>query len=69
MIDEKSWYESRAIWGAIVVMGAQVASIAGYEVDASAVTDIVLSAVSIVGAGLAWWGRVAATKPIRRRAV
>ncbi len=63
----KPWWLSRAIVGAIIVFLAQIARLAGLEIDSAALTDVVLDAVTILGAALAWWGRVKATRPISRR--
>ena len=67
--DEKPWWQSRAIVGALVVVFAQVASLFGLVVDEPAATEAAFGLVTLVGAGLAWWGRVKATKPISRTKV
>lgn len=65
----KPWWQSRTLVGALMVMVAQVAKLAGLEVDSAAVTDAVLSGITLLGAALAWWGRVKASRPISRRAL
>jgi len=65
----KPWWQSRAIIGAVVVVVAQGVRLAGWEVDSQATTDAITSGLTVIGAALAWWGRVKATKPISRRRV
>lgn len=65
----KPWYASRTIWGVVVTLAAQLLSRWGYQLSPDLqgeVVDLVLQAVSAGGAGLAVWGRVAASKPIAR---
>lgn len=63
----KPWWQSRAIVGALVVVGAQVVRSFGWEIDSQAMTDAILGALTLIGAALAWWGRVHASCPISRR--
>ncbi|MBK8638047.1 MAG: hypothetical protein IPN92_07055 [Chromatiaceae bacterium] len=63
----KAWWQSRAIIGALVVVAAQGLRLTGWEIDTEALTDALLNALSLLGAALAWWGRVQATRPISRR--
>lgn len=65
----KPWWQSKAIIGAGMVLVAQGARMVGLEVDSEAATDAVLSGITLIGAGLAWYGRFKATRPISRRAV
>ena len=65
----KPWWQSRAIWGAIMTAAAGLAGLAGYSIDAPAATEAVIGLVSLIGAGLAWWGRVQAERPISRDVV
>jgi hypothetical protein len=65
----KPWWQSRGMWGALMVLVAQGAQMAGLEIDSAALTDAVLSGITLLGAVLAWWGRVKATRPISRRDV
>jgi uncharacterized membrane protein len=62
--DPKPWYASRGVIGGLVVVVAQVAQAIGYQVDADALTDLVLQGVALVGGLLALVGRVQATRPI-----
>lgn len=63
----KPWWHSRAIIGALVVVATQGLRFTGWEIDTEALTDALISALTLVGAALAWWGRVQATRPISRR--
>lgn len=63
----KPWWHSRAIIGAAMVMVAQGAKLGGLEIDSAALTDAILSGITLLGAALAWWGRVQASRPISRR--
>ncbi len=63
----KPWWQSRAIIGALVIVAAQGLRLTGWEIDTEALTDALLNALTLVGAALAWWGRVQATRPISRR--
>lgn len=63
----KAWWQSRAIIGALVIVAAQGLRLTGWEIDTEALTDALLNALTLVGAALAWWGRVQATRPISRR--
>jgi len=64
---EKPWWQSRTVLGALVVLLASGLRLAGVDVDQQALTSLVLDAVSLLGGALALWGRIAASRPIRRR--
>ncbi|WP_295582246.1 hypothetical protein [uncultured Lamprocystis sp.] len=64
--EPKRWYESRGVIGGLMVVLAQLAQVIGYQVDAAALTDLVLQGVALVGGLLALVGRVQATQPIGR---
>lgn len=64
---EKPWWQSRTLIGLAVVLAAQVAKLAGFEIDSQALTDAIVTGATLIGAALAWWGRVRATRPITRR--
>lgn len=70
----KSALGSLTIWGAVVVVLAQLAQLAGYSIsadDQAAMVNLIQSGVtvattiaSIIGALAAIWGRVRAQRPI-----
>lgn len=63
----KPWWQSRTILGALVVMLAQVARLAGLEIDSAALTDVLLGLAELAGAALTLYGRLRATQPVRWR--
>lgn len=65
--DPKPWYLSRGVVGALMVIVAQVASAAGFYLDASAATDLVLQLATVIGGVLALIGRLHAQQPIAGR--
>ena len=67
MMDEKAWYQSRAVWGAIAALGATLIRATGHDpgVDAmQTMTDAALNMATGVGALVALYGRIAATSRI-----
>lgn len=65
----KPWWQSRTIWGALIVLIAQLARLVEIDVDVEGMTDAALSFATLIGAVLAWWGRVQATQPVSRSRV
>ncbi len=68
-IQPKPWWQSRALIGAAVIAAAQGFRLAGWEVDTQATTEAIVSGLTLLGAALAWWGRVRATQPISRHQI
>ncbi len=64
MLEEKPWWQSRAIWGSLIVVVAQLARMFDVSIDVDAWTNTAIELATIVGAGLAWYGRVRAETPI-----
>lgn len=67
MVEEKSWYQSKTIWGSLVSVAAALAASFGITVDASSQSDIATAIVQIVGGAgalLAVYGRLKATQII-----
>ena len=67
MVDEKAWYESKTIWGALIAVVASAVSTLGYTIDASAqseLSDAVVQIVGALGAIIALYGRLTATRVI-----
>lgn len=69
VINTIPWWQSKAIWGALVTVAASFAGLAGYAVDIGVTTELVVSLVTLVGGALGWWGRVKAVQPISRTQV
>ena len=72
MVDSKNWWTSRGVVGGLVALVCGVLASMGYAATAedaaimSNMTEAVLSAISAVGGAVALWGRIRATKRIRR---
>jgi len=63
----KKWYLSKGVWGSIIVVAAIVLRLVGQETPAAvieeesaAISDWILEAVGMVGALLAFVGRITA---------
>ena len=67
MNDTKTWYQSKAVWGAIAALLATLARMTGHEpgIDsAQAMTDALLNTATGIGALAALYGRLSATSRI-----
>lgn len=67
MIDTKSIFASKGVWGGVIAVLAGGAGLLGFTVTASDTSSIVShidSIVAAVGGLLAIWGRISATKKI-----
>lgn len=63
----KSWYLSKTIWGSLVavVVGTLIMfGVTGAEGEESAITDVIMQIVGVVGAVFALYGRIVAKKNI-----
>lgn len=68
MIDEKTWYQSRAVWGAIAALGATLIRASGHDPGVDGMQMMAGASLNIatgVGALMALYGRIAATSRIR----
>lgn len=63
-VSSKSWWQSRGIVGSLMVVAAQLGSLAGLEIDAGMMTEIAMQAITLCGGMLALWGRAKASQPI-----
>lgn len=65
--DTKLWWMSRGVLGGVATIVAGLAGLAGYVVDAAALTQVLLDA-AVVGAGaVSVYGRIAATQIIQKK--
>ena len=75
--DEKVWWKSRGIWGAIIAGISGIVSLATghvvtaqdqtmFTTDALNLINAVSSIVTVVAAVIAWWGRTVAKKSISK---
>jgi hypothetical protein len=59
----KVWWQSKTVWGSIVALLAGVATLAGVKLDAvlqDQLTELIVGVGNIIGAAIAWYGRVKA---------
>lgn len=69
MTDEKLWYQSRAVWGAIAALVATLIRASGHDPGIDGETAIANAALDIatgLGALAALYGRIAAVSVIAR---
>ncbi|GGD93351.1 hypothetical protein GCM10011390_10160 [Aureimonas endophytica] len=67
MLDEKTWYRSKTIWGGVVALGAALAGMFGVRIDAATGGDLAAAipdAIAALGAVVAILGRLAADRRI-----
>lgn len=65
MKDTKALFASRTVWGALIVIVAQLLTIFGVSADLVGESSAWLdSVVTLAGAGIAIWGRIVASKRI-----
>lgn len=67
MLDVKSWYQSRTIWGALIAIAASALQATGIHLnsqDQSQITDAVLALSGAFGGLLAIYGRINAEKTV-----
>lgn len=60
----KSPWKSKGVIGAVIAIAAMLGGFWHIKIDADNLTEIVLSALGIIGAIIALWGRIKATHPI-----
>jgi hypothetical protein len=63
----KPWYASTGVWGGLLTLAGSVLSLMKVQLDPQLLDDIrqwVLSLVTLVGGGVALWGRIRATRRI-----
>ena len=67
MIDTKTPFASKTIWGAVLMLGALVLNALGYDLiqeDQALIVEVLVTAVGAVGTLLAIFGRLTATRKI-----
>src|SRR4051812_37201368 len=63
----KPWYASTGVWGALVALVGSSLTLLKVQLDPQLLEDVrqwLLSLVTLVGAGIALWGRIRATRRI-----
>ena len=66
----KNWYQSKTVWGAVVVILASVLRLAGIEfgpAEQAELTDAITTIAGAAGGLLALYGRLTATMPLITR--
>ncbi len=67
MVEEKHWYRSKTIWGALISVGAAIAASLGISIDSGTQQDLAAAMVQLtgaLGALIAIYGRLTATDVI-----
>lgn len=69
--DEKPWWESKAIWGVLLMALSQTIRAFGYDLpfDVAHWAESLASLGTVAGLVLAWMGRVKANRPISMKRV
>ncbi len=68
MEDDKQWYLSKTVWGALLALGASVLQFTGIQIggaDQSTIADSAVAIAGAVGSLIAVYGRVTATSAIK----
>lgn len=67
MVEEKNWYESKTIWGALIAVAASLGGAVGINIDPESqvgLAEIMVQFTGAFGALLAIYGRLNATDVI-----
>lgn len=67
MVEEKQWYQSKTIWGALIAVGASFVNALGLSIDTTAQNDLadaMIQLIAAIGAMMAIYGRLSATEVI-----
>ncbi|MEM9277747.1 MAG: hypothetical protein AAGA76_04175 [Pseudomonadota bacterium] len=67
MVEEKAWYLSKTIWGALIAVAASIFGGLGLSIDPESqgqLADSIIQLVGAVGAIIAVYGRLSATEVI-----
>jgi len=65
-MNEKEWYLSKSVWGAVIAIAAGIAAAFGYDVDAVSQDQIAIQLTAVVGGTLALYGRIKSTTKIKK---
>lgn len=69
MTDTKPVFASKTVWGALVAIAASLAGLAGFtlaEGDQAELIDLLAQGATLIGAAIALYGRISATKQLHR---
>lgn len=65
MMDMKTWYQSKTVWGALLTIGASLVNAAGYDISPADQVDFserITTIITAAGGLLALYGRLSASK-------
>jgi len=72
-METKKWYQSKSLWGSIIVVVAMILRLfdkeslaENIEAESTGIVEWVSSIVSLIGAAMAFYGRLTADKKIVR---
>jgi hypothetical protein len=65
MNETKKWYESKAVWGALIAVVASILSTNGVILPKDQTVEVIMQIVAAVGGVVALWGRIKADKRIK----
>ncbi|TWD46989.1 hypothetical protein FB480_11158 [Agrobacterium vitis] len=68
MTDSKAWYESKAVWGAVIAILASILHMGGYELgimEQGQLVDGLVGLAGSLGALVALYGRIVASHALR----
>ena len=64
-MDNKLWWQSKAVWGSLLSLLAMALSFFHVDLDIGLQADIVNGVMALIGAGLAIYGRFTAAAPLK----
>jgi len=64
-MDNKVWWQSKAVWGSLLGLVAMALSFFHIDLDIGLQADIVNGLMGLIGAGLAIYGRFTANAPLK----
>ena len=62
----KNWYESKAVWGALIAVVASILNSSGIILPQTETVEVIMQIVAAVGGVMALYGRLKASKDIKR---
>ena len=64
-MEDKAWFKSKTIWGALITVGAQ--SVGAESMDAQGIEAMSTEIVTLIGAALAIYGRFTAKTGLKAK--
>ena len=69
MIEQKSWFQSKTIWGALMTVIAVVLGQLGISLDLAIqhqLIDLIMNGLTLLGSAIAIYGRLRATTLLKK---